>query len=216
MNTLQQKIESLLFYKNEPVSFSWLAKQLGLSPREIEDELYEMLTYYEDRGIQLILTNDKASLATASVSQDLIDNISHSKEERELSRQALETLAIILYKGEITKAEIDYIRGVNSVYILRNLLIRGLIEKKINKKDRRSPLYVVTSDTFSFLGMSNIKEIPDFDFFSEKLKKIEDDYLQESYESNQNDYNVSTFRKYYYPSRLQLSVVRDPWWLRCK
>ena len=148
MNTLQQKIESLLFYKNEPVSFSWLAKQFGLSPREIEDELYEMLTYYEERGIQLILTNDKASLATASISQDTIDSISHSREERELSRQALETLAIIAYKQPITKPEIETLRGVNSDYMMNTLLEKKLITIKGRAETIGRPLLYVTTDEF--------------------------------------------------------------------
>lgn len=173
MNTIQQKIESLLFYKNEPVSFSWIGKQLGINRLEIKKELDEMLPFYENRGFILIMSEDKASLLTAEISNNIIENISNSKEEKELSKQALETLSIIIYKGMIAKAEIDYIRGVNSVFILRNLLIRGLIEKNLNKKDRRSPLYSVTHDAMSFLGISKKSELPQFDYFIEKLNKLE-------------------------------------------
>jgi segregation and condensation protein B len=183
MNTLQQKIESLIFYKNEPTSFVWIAKQLALSAREIEEELYEMLDYYDDRGIKLVITNDKASLLTSDVSKDIIQKISKSKEERELSKQAMETLSIILYSGEITKAEIDYIRGVNSVYILRNLLIRGLIEKKQNKNDKRSPLYLVTSDTLSFLGVHNINDLAEFEYFRKKINEIKNEVETDSEDS---------------------------------
>jgi segregation and condensation protein B len=183
MNTLQQKIESLIFYKNEPTSFAWIARQLGLSAREIENELYEMLDYYDDRGIKLVITNDKASLLTSDVSKDIIQKISKSKEERELSKQAMETLSIILYSGEITKAEIDYIRGVNSVYILRNLLIRGLIEKKQNKNDKRSPLYLVTSDTLSFLGVHNINDLAEFEYFRKKINEIKNEFETDSEDS---------------------------------
>ena len=176
MDTLQQKIESLLFYKNEPVSFSWLGKQLGLSTHEIEESIGEMFQYYENRGFTLLVSEHKASLLTAKISDELIGKISKSNDERELSKQALETLSIVLYKKEITKSELDYIRGVNSVFILRNLLIRGLIEKNINQADKRSPLYSVTHDTLSFLGIGKVDELPQFKEFTEKLNKLESEW----------------------------------------
>jgi segregation and condensation protein B len=176
MNTIQQKIESLLFYKNEPLSFSWLSKKLHISLDVVKKETIDMEPFYKNRGIELIFTEDKVALLTSNVAQNLITEISKSSEEKELSKQALETIAIILYsKSGITKSEIDYIRGVNSIYILRNLLIRGLIEKKENKEDRRSPLYVITTDTLSFLGIKKIDDIENFSIFFQKIKSLKDD-----------------------------------------
>ena len=184
MNTLQQKIESLLFYKNEPTSFSWLGKQLGTDAKEIEDELYDMLEYYEDRGIKLVILKDKALLLTSEVSQDIIAKLSSDQSEQELSKQALETLAIILYNNGISKAELDYIRGVNSVYILRNLLIRGLIEKRQNPKDKRSSRYFATGETLSYLGIKTIQELSEFQYFKDRLKSLEKSFLEESQEND--------------------------------
>lgn len=185
MNTLQQKIESLLFYKNEPVSFSWIAKQLSLSSLEIEELIKDMFLFYKERGFTLILSSDKVSLVTAEISNELIATISKSNEERELSKQALETLSIIIYREKITKAEIDFIRGVNSVFILRNLLMRGLIEKNINHLDKRSPIYSITHDIMSFLGINKIDELPQFKDFTEKLRNIESDWRIEKKESEE-------------------------------
>lgn len=188
MNTLQQKIESLLFYKNEPVSFSWLAGKIGVQKNDIISSVEGMLDFYENRGLTLVLSDDKVSLLTSENTNDLISSIAKDTEERELSKQALETLAIILYKGKIAKQELDYIRGVNSVFILRNLLIRGLIEKKSNPEDKRSFMYSVTHDTLAFLGIQKVSDLPQFDEFSKKITDLENDWKKENdAENNQED-----------------------------
>lgn len=179
MNKKQQIIESLLFFKNEPVSYKWLSKHTGWNIQEIENEVKNMLMFYEDRGLTLVITKDHVSLLSSDVAAEIIQNINKFNKENELSKQALETLAVILYKGEVVKSELDYIRGVNSVFILRNLLIRGLIEKKVNPQDKRSPLYIATHDTMSFLGIHSQLELPDFDNFIQKIENVEKEYLSE-------------------------------------
>jgi segregation and condensation protein B len=180
MNTLAQKIESLLFYKNEPLSFSWLSKHLETSEVVIKKTLKEMRGHYLDRGVVLVVHEETASLMTSPISSRLINDLAKRSDERELSKQALETLAVIAYKGKITKSEIDYIRGVNSLFILRNLTMRGLIGKKINILDKRSPLYVLTQDTLSLLGIVSKDELPDQEKIRKKLDQLESDFNQEN------------------------------------
>lgn len=179
MNSKQQKIESLLFYKNEPVSFSWLAKQLSLDTKDIQEEVYSMRDLYLDRGITLVITEDKVTLMTAEISQKMIEHLENSEDARDLSKQALETLAIILYNKKITKSELDYIRGVNSMFILRNLRMRGLIEKKVNVMDKRSPLYIATPELFAFLGIQSSDNLEYFEDAQEKLEEIQKQYQEE-------------------------------------
>ncbi len=179
MNIVQQKIEALLFYKNEPLKYTWLAKQLKLEESDIRQEIYAMSDFYKNRGITLVISDDEVSLMTSPVAREFIQEFTKNKEERELSKQALETLAIIAYKDRITKSEIDYIRGVNSVFILRNLLIRGLITKKQNILDKRSPFYVITHDLLSFLGIEKNTDLPGREQLYEKLNILETDYLKE-------------------------------------
>ena len=86
------------------------------------------------------------------------------KEElnKELSKASLETLSIILYKNGVSRAEIDYIRGVNSSFTLRALSVRGLIEKTIDTKDNRRYIYKPSFDTLSFMGIKSAEELPDY------------------------------------------------------
>ena len=87
------------------------------------------------------------------------------KEElsKELSKASLETIAVILYKEGATRADIDYIRGVNSSFILRNLLIRGLVEKITDPADSRRYLYKPSFDLLSYLGLSKLSLLPEFE-----------------------------------------------------
>ncbi|MCX6717916.1 MAG: SMC-Scp complex subunit ScpB [Candidatus Taylorbacteria bacterium] len=62
----------------------------------------------------------------------------------------------------MSRAEIDYIRGVQSTFILRNLMIRGLVEKITNPKDQRSFLYKPTFELLSYMGITKIEDMPEF------------------------------------------------------
>lgn len=179
MKLLEQKIEALLFFKNEPVSYSWLSKNLQTPKEVIKETIAGMHTQYESRGISLVITDDSAALMTSESAQEIIIELTNVKAEKELSKQALETLAIIAYKGKATKPEIDYIRGVNSVFILRNLLIRGLITKKANLIDKRSPFYIPTHELLSFLGITDIKDLPQFEKVQGKIDELDEQFIQE-------------------------------------
>ena len=97
-----------------------------------------------------------------------------TKEElsRDIGKAGLETLSIIIYRGPISRREIDYIRGVNSTFIIRNLLIRGLVEKVQAEKDQRSFLYKPTLELLSFLGVRNFEELPDYAAVRVELEKF--------------------------------------------
>lgn len=191
MKILEQKIESLLFFKNEPLSFSWLSKYLQTPYEVIKETVLGMNHHYDNRGITLVISSDSVALMTGESGTELIAAIKGTKEDRELSKQALETLAIIIYKGKANKAEIDYIRGVNSVFILRNLLIRGLVTKKQNTVDKRSPYYIPTHDLLSFLGITDIKELPHFNKIGQKIDEIDEEYRNEQGQKEQLSVDIN-------------------------
>ena len=87
----------------------------------------------------------------------------YAKEEvsGELTKPSLETLTIVAYRGPVTKAELEQIRGVNCSLILRNLLIRGLIEGSFDKV-KATTVYDVTHDFVRFLGLAEVEELPDY------------------------------------------------------
>lgn len=161
--SLESQIEALLFWKAEPISVKKIADILKKEEGEITAALENLRISLEGRGLSLVQWEDEVTLGTAKEMSDIIDSLIKENLSRDLGKAGLETLSIILYQGPISRAEIDYIRGVNSQFILRNLLVRGLIEKVENPKDQRSFLYKPTLDLISHLGLSKIEDIPDFE-----------------------------------------------------
>ena len=169
-----QKIEALLFWKAEPVSFKKLAILLGANEKVIIEGLDELEKSLKGRGITLIRTDDMASLGTSPEASFLIEQLAKDELSGDLSKAALETLSIILYKGPISRSEIDYIRGVNSQFILRNLLVRGLIEKIDNPSDGRGFLYKTSVALLSNLGISKISNLPEYAEVRKEIDAISD------------------------------------------
>ncbi len=172
---LENHIEAILFFKGEAVSIKRLSEILEVPKEEVEKGLQELDKKLEGRGLVLIRLEDEVSLGTSKESSEIIEKITKEELIRDLGKAGLETLTIILYKGPVTRSEIDYIRGVNSQFILRNLLIRGLIERITNPKDERMYLYKPTFDLLSHLGISKIEDLPEY----ESLKKTIDKHLTE-------------------------------------
>ncbi len=166
---LEQKIEALLFYKNEPMEIKTLSKLLNEKEKEVREALQNLANSLENRGICLIMTEKEVSLATASDTKDLIEQVAKDEMSKEIGKAGLETLAIILYNGPVSRREIDYIRGVNSAFILRNLCMRGLAEREPDSKDQRVFKYKGSLFLLAHLGIKNIEELPEFEIFKKKM-----------------------------------------------
>jgi segregation and condensation protein B len=170
MEQFSQKIEAILFYVAEPVKVDFLAKTLEVKKEDVLSELEKLEKKLEGRGVQLIRHDNEVSLATAPEFSQTIEKIIKEERERDLGRAGIETLAIIAYKGPVSKKEIEYIRGVNSQFALRNLLLRGLVEKRGSESDERVVLYSITEETVRFLGLRNISELPEYGEIQKQLE----------------------------------------------
>lgn len=160
---LESQIEALLFWKAEPISINKISTFLKKSEEEIKQAIDILQKSLENRGITLVQNNDEVMLGTSKNASELIESLTKEELTKDLGKAGLETLSIILYQGPLSRAEIDYIRGVNSQFILRNLLVRGLIERVDNPKDQRSFLYKTTLELLSYLGISRIEDLPDYE-----------------------------------------------------
>ena len=160
---LKSKIESLLIVTSKPVSIKKLAEVLSVKPKEVEEriELISRDLNNKGGGIRLLQNNGQVQLASAPDNAALVQEYLKNDLTGELTKPSLETLTIIAYRQPITKAEIEQIRGVNCSLILRNLMIRGLVEAEYNK-ERSATEYAVTLDFVIFLGLNSVNELPDF------------------------------------------------------
>jgi segregation and condensation protein B len=176
MSNLEQKIESVLFFKNEPVTLAELAKLVNVEKDEIKKALENLREFYQERGIVLVSDGENVSFGTHPDNSKLIEELQKEEFSRELGRAGLETLAIILYRGPVSRREIDHIRGVNSSFILRALLIRGLIERA-EVAGERSFAYKPTLKLLEHLGATRIEDLPEY---GNVFKKIEEFVKTES------------------------------------
>ena len=159
---LESKIEAILFWKGEPMSRKRLAEVLKVGEAEINEAVEKLKENLKERGIVLLEKEKEVMLGTAPELSDLIENLQREELNKDLSKASLETLSIVLYKNGVSRAEIDYIRGVNSSFTLRALSIRGLVEKITDPKDARRYIYRPSFELLSYMGIKSIEELPDF------------------------------------------------------
>lgn len=159
---LPQKLEAILFWKAEPVSTKKLAQLLSIDAAAVQSGLSALESRLQGRGITLVRTDEEVMLGTAKELSPLIEELTKDELTRDLGKAGLETLSIVLYQGPISRANIDHVRGVNSQFVLRTLLIRGLVERVDNPDDQRSFLYKPTIQLLAHLGVSKIEDLPEY------------------------------------------------------
>ncbi|MDP2631120.1 MAG: SMC-Scp complex subunit ScpB [Candidatus Uhrbacteria bacterium] len=160
---LASKIETLLFIAQRPLSVKKIAQLTGESDENVSAALEHLAGIYtkDDRGIILILHNDQAELATNPDNSDFVREYTKEEVSGELTRAGLETLTIIAYRGPLTKAQIEQIRGVNCTIVLRNLAMRGYIETTGESDGEK--LYTSSFDFLRHLGIQSVADLPDYE-----------------------------------------------------
>ena len=155
-------LESLLFVSGEPMSFGKLSKILGEKENVLKEAAEELALECKNRkgGVRVIVDDGKAQMVTAGENADVVEKLLKIDIEGDLSRSALETISIVAYRGPLSRAEIEEIRGVNTSFTLRQLAIRGLVEKIDNPHDARAYLYKISFDFLRHLGMERIEDLP--------------------------------------------------------
>lgn len=170
-------IEGLLFVSGEEgLTLSELINITEIEKDELKEILKALYNDYEkeDRGIKLEYLGNHFKLTTKQEHKEYYKKLITEEENSSLSQSALETLAIIAYNEPITRVDVDEIRGVNSSYVVRKLLLKGLIED-VGRSDKpgKPILYGVTSKFLDYFGLGTIDELP-------KLEVKEDEMDTES------------------------------------
>jgi segregation and condensation protein B len=177
---LTQSIEALLFAFSRPFSRDELSRLLDVEVTDINAAIATLATRFNERGMALVDDGKVVELRTAPVAAETIERIRKEEFSRDIGRAGLEALAAILYRGPLSRSEIDFIRGVNSSQTLRTLLTRGLIRKVPNPKDERSFLYEGTTELYAELGLTTRADLPDFVTVRQKLADLETSYKEQS------------------------------------
>lgn len=168
-------LEALLFIHGEPLSYKKIESVLGLKKGEGEPlaaELKKRLT--EDRrGLQLVSDKERIQLATKPEFNKILEDFVKDELTEDLTPASLEALSVIAYLGPISRAKLEYLRGVNSIVILRNLMIRGLVERIPDPEHPAGFLYHPTLEFMKHLGLSAKEDLPEYEKFQELLKVFE-------------------------------------------
>ncbi len=164
MTPLSTTLESILFVATKPLTAKRLAELSKAAPADVETALEELATRVNvpASGIHLLRHNNTIQFVSNPAASAVVTEFLKEEQAGELTRPALETLTIIAYRGPISKIQLDTIRGVNCALILRNLMIKGLIESKTHK-DRLQTSYTVTADFLRHLGLTEIAHLPDYE-----------------------------------------------------
>lgn len=159
-------IESLLFVSPKPLSLKELVVFLKEDKVKVEEILNQLVEEYNhgDRGIKIIENDKKYQMASSPENAKVLREFLQSEVSGELTPASLETLTIIAYRGPVKKSDLEKIRGINCSLIIRNLLIRGLIEE-VSDKNEEDKSYSVSLDFVKFLGINSVKDLPDYDKF---------------------------------------------------
>jgi len=170
---LEHRLEAVLFFKGEPETKGKLIKLLEAEEEEFDRAVNKLDAALQTRGIRLLKANDSLELVTAPESSGVINTMRKEELVRDLGKAGAETLAIILYKAPVSRSDIEYVRGVNCSFILRNLSVRGLIERAPKQKGR-AVLYQPTTELLKHLGVTSVQELPDHDTVLAELKTFEE------------------------------------------
>ncbi len=175
---LVPKIQAILFVDGGEVKKTKLSKILDVDMQQLNSALGVLRQILDGQGIALIETEEFVALRVAPSVAEFINDLYKEDLKGDIGKAALETLAIILYRGPSLRSEIDFIRGVNSSTSIRALLLRGLITKQ-KTSGTAGFVYKPTTEALAFLGIKNIKELPNYEKIKNTIEKLENNAEKE-------------------------------------
>lgn len=166
---LRPLVESLVFAAEEPLHAERIAEALEVGRGEVLAILRDLVDEYSEagRGFVLVEVAGGFQFRTPPAYVDWVRRLNRSRPFR-FSRAALESLAIIAYRQPITRAEVEYLRGVDSGGVIKTLLDKHLI-RILGKKDipGRPLIYGTTREFLELFGLRDLSGLPTLREFSE-------------------------------------------------
>lgn len=171
---LKSIIESILFARGEEIEYAQLAKIIEVDEEAIKQAVEELISEYNaaQRGFNIVKNEKAIQMVTNPDNAEIVEKTIKKNLQENMTKTALEVLAIVAYRGPVSHSDIEAIRGVNSSFTLRNLLMRGLIIKNVNDNDQRGYLYSIATEFIKKMGIGKIEELPDYENLS-KDKRVE-------------------------------------------
>src|SRR5215212_8924532 len=158
---LRAAMECVLFVAGEPIPPRRAAAALGVDEGLAVEVLEDLrLNPVAGSGLHVVRVAGGYQMCTRPEHAETVNRFLQPAAQR-LSRQAMETLAIIAYRQPITQPEIDAIRGVHSGGVLKTLVDRALVREAGRKETVGRPILYATSDEFlKHFGLNDLSELP--------------------------------------------------------
>ena len=162
MNNLSQLVEAFIFASDRPMSLDRLSTLIEQPKSQIRPVIKQLQQQYSavERGFYLAEVAGGYQFRTVAELAPWLRKLRKDRPSR-FSRAALETLAIIAYRQPVTRAEIEYLRGVDSGGVMKTLLDKNLL-RILGKKDIPGrPLIYGTSNQFlELFGLRDLTDLP--------------------------------------------------------
>ncbi len=171
-------IEGLLYVQGDlGLTIEQVSDILEIDPEEAKNLILSLKQDYidEDRGLRINYLGNSFKLTTKEEHKEYFKKLLENPRNNVLSNQALETLAIIAYNEPLTRIDVDEIRGVDSAYVVRRLLAKGLI-KECGRSDKpgRPILYKTTDEFLDYFGLSSKEDLPKIEALEENDNEDKD------------------------------------------
>lgn len=178
-NNLKSAVEALIFASERPITLEQIKKVLGVADNASVNKIIEELkSEYEaqNRGIRVVEVAGGFQMATRAVFAPFLKKLFKNRYSDKLSRQALESLAIIAYKQPLTKAEIESLRNVNVDGVMKSLVEKNLIRICGRKKIPGRPfVFGTTREFLEHFGLKSLQDLPKIEDFTVMAQKKEEE-----------------------------------------
>lgn len=177
LEDVERAVEALLFASPEPLSTARIASVIASASQDaepalevVEGAIRNLNHFYESSGRAFRVEKWAGgyTVATLPSMASYVEELRARERPKQLSRTLMESLAIICYKQPVSKAELDFVRGVDSDYAVRKLLEMGFIDVVGRSESLGRPLlYGTTQHFLDRFGLASLNDLP-------RLREIEE------------------------------------------
>lgn len=156
-------IESILFVSGEPVHIDVISNVIDKEKEQTIEIINDIIesSESEKNSFEILKIGNKYQLSIKKDVSDIVTPIFDKRQNPKLSNQAMEVLSIIAYNSDVTRAQIEMIRGVACDGIVNKLLEYGLITESGRKETLGRPMgYKVTDKFMITFGIKDLRELP--------------------------------------------------------
>lgn len=168
---MEAVIEGLLYVQGDiGLTIKDIMNILEIDEDTAKRAVLSLKNYYDEnkRGLRINFLGNTIKLTTREEHKEYYAKLLENPSSNGLSNSAIETLAVIAYNEPITRGEVDAFRGVDSSYVMRRLLAKGLI-KECGKSDApgRPILYKTTDEFLDYFGLASKEDLPSIEMLTE-------------------------------------------------